>query len=908
MNQSNYKRYIPPLANPATLPYPANVIRLCRGCDLVEKARSPVPGFGLISAQVMLVGENPGENENLEGRPFIGKAGKQLDSLLVQCGIYREDIYITNKIKCFTTSRASGRTKFTADQISACSHWLDLEISLVDPRIIVAMGETAIRHFIGDEFDSVEKLHGRPVYRKICGAERILLPCYHPAAALHQTNILRFLQDDFQVLKGLLNGSTVADYTIIDEYPNPDYRVLDLKDTNSLNLLKRQIKESGEYGVDTEQVAGKLWSVQISAIPGTGWFIPIKDSSKKFDLSQFQGTPIVHYYQHDSQFLVIDDNNFVDSMTQAYLCSLPQGLKELASRLCGMSMASYQDCVRGPQRKLSLQYLTKATKHKWPDPPIVDVVKWDNKVGKVVVKNKKPKHISTKIKNRLAKIIDDVTYDILDKWNDIPQEERDCVEKVLGVMPESSLADIPFEEAVAYSTRDADSTLRVKHKLDKLIEEMGLSFVLNMDLGILPMVRDMMANGMAVDVEHFRRLSKGYAKRMADKAAELAKIVGHPFNPGSRPQVAKVIYEELGFKPTAFTDSHEISTDDQELKKTGHPVAKGIIEYRRMSKMKGTYSDNIANYALPEPDGHYRIHTTIKTTRTDIGRLSSGDPINLQNQPVRGKEALAIQNGYKAPKGRVKLAGDLGQIEMRTQAHLAKCKGLIDLFLRGDDPHTVTASKIFDVPYEEAKQDKYRYPCKRAGFGIIYMMGAIGLSKQIMEYVADLLMEGETVEVEPWDVPTCDNFITEYFRLYPEIRVYQQEQAAHARRFGYVKDLFGRIKYIPEVMSPISSVQETGTKMAAHMPVSATAQGVIKLAMNRAWQEYIAADWHDKVRWEMQVHDSLLVELPEDGKFIRGFADWLGGIMTNSVKLLVPITVDFKAGKTWGTMEKLKKE
>lgn len=906
MAQSNYKRYIPPLANPAVLPYPANVIRLCRECDLVDKCRAPVPGGGAIPARVMLVGEGPGQSEDEQNKPFCGLAGKQLDSLLLLAGLDRAESFITNTFRCHIPRDGKPEPQHTA----ACAHWLNLEISLVNPQIIVAMGEYAIRWFIGSDFNSVEQLHGRPMSLYILGEERILLPCYHPAAGLHRTNLLRFLQDDFQVLKGLLNGSTVADYTIVDEYPNPDYRVLDLKDTKSLNLLKRQIKESGEYGVDTEQVAGKLWSVQISAIPGTGWFIPIKDSSKKFDLSIFgRATPIVHYYLHDRNYLEIDDNNFIDTMTQAYLVGQPsQGLKELASRLCGMSMASYQEYTHGPQSKLSMSYLTEAVKHDWPDPPVIEEAKWDNKVGRVVVKQKKPWHISRKIKRMLADAIDSPAVSLLARWRKIDDEERACVEAELGLMPESSLADIPFEEAVQYSTRDADSTLRVKHKLDKLIEQLGLSFVLNMDLGILPMVRDMMANGMAVDVDHFRSLSKDYSRRMADKASELAKMVGHPFNPGSRPQVAKVVYEELGFKPTAFTDSHEISTDDQELKKTGHPVAKGIIEYRRMSKMKGTYSDNIANYALPEPDGNYRIHTTIKTTRTDIGRLSSADPINLQNQPVRGKEALAIQNGYKAPEGRVKIAGDLGQIEMRTQAHLAKCRGLIDLFLRGDDPHTVTASKIFDVPYEEAKQDKYRYPCKRAGFGIIYMMGAIGLSKQIMEYIADLIMEGETVEVEPWDVPTCENFITEYFRLYPEIRVYQQEQAAHARRFGYVGDLFGRIKYIPEVMSPISSVQETGTKMAAHMPVSATAQGVIKLAMNRAWQEYVAADWRDKVRWEMQIHDSVLAELPDDSKFICGFAGWLGGIMTNSVKLVVPITVDFKVGKSWGEMKKLSKE
>lgn len=850
----------------------------------------------------MLVGEAPGEFEDLEGKPFVGRAGDQLNSLLNIANLPREEVFISNTVRCRPPRNATPKPH----HVQACAKWLDLELSLVNPQIIVAMGATAIRRFLGNDFSSVENVHGKPVTLTLSGSPRIVLPCYHPAAAIHQTNTLRFLREDFQVLRGLLDGVSAESYIVQDEYPNPEYRVV-----SSPIELRRELSQCSEYGVDTETygLGGRLWSVQFSTRPGTGLFVRIPDGfAGKFDLTDYRASAIVHNYSHDVKYLSIPDSRFTDSMTQAYILGLPQGLKELASRLCGMKMKTYSELTRPKQRTLSLQYLSEVLCREWPDPPVVEDSVWDNKVGKVVVKQHKPWHISRKVKKIITDCGASQDVDPLDRWKQIEEQERLCVEKVLGKMPESSLADVDFEEALLYSCKDPDATLRIKLKMDKLIHDLGLDFILNLDLSILPMVHEMMKNGMAVDLNHLRSLSSEYTERMASKADELAKIVGHSFNPASSPQVASVVYTELGFKPTSFTESGLISTDDQELKKTGHPVAKGVIEYRRLSKMKGTYTDNVMEYALPEPDGTYRIHTTINTTRTETGRLSSSSPINLQNIPTRSKEGKAVRKAFAAPDGRVLCEGDYGQIEVVVQAHLANCKGLIDLFNRGDDPHTVTAAKIFDVPYDEAKKDKYRYPTKRANFGIIYLMGAKGLSEQIAEYVADLLLEGEKVEVEPWDVPTCEKFISDWYKLYPEVKDYQLEMAAHARRYGYVRDVFGRIRYVPEVYSPVRMIQESGLKMAANMPVQSSAQNIMKIAMARAWEEYKVSPWRDQVRWIMQIHDSLITELPDDEEFITSFTQWLGGIMTSVVKLVVPIKVDFKVGKNWGEMEKYPKK
>ncbi len=895
---STYHRTPPPLPSPASLPFPGNLIRGCSDCGLRTGCRAPVPGDGPTPARVMFVGEAPGRQEDEWGfRPFVGQAGRYLDSLLFQVSLHRDGVYTTNVIHCRPPNNRTPKM----DEIQSCAQWLDIELGVVQPEIIMALGGTAIRRFLGNDAGTVEHLHGKPI--KLDG--RIILPAYHPAAALRNTTLLRQCQEDFNVLRGLVKGVSYREYHVVDEYPDPDYKVADTP--AKLRQMRDEIEDAGVYAVDTETSRGELWSAQLSAQPGTAWFVPVKPGTELIDLTKYDATAIVHNYLFDIQYLKL--NRFVDTMTMAYLVGAVQGLKELASRLCGIQMRNYREIVRPGQQKLSQEYLTRVVAAElWPDPPIIEETKWDNKKGELITRVKKPWHIIRKANRILSDHEKDSSTDLWERWRKIPEEERGIIttleEGAPWPMPESSLADIPYGTAVQYSCRDADATLRVYLRLKKMISDLGLDFILDMDLGILPMVHSMMQNGIAVDLDHFRDLSEQYGAKMQVKSAELASLVGHSFNPNSGPQVAAVVYGELGFKPTSLTPTGLISTDDAELKKTGHPVAKGVIEYRRLSKMKGTYSDNIVLYATPDEYGVQRVHTTIKTTRTETGRLSSAEPMNFQNIPTRSKEGRLIKVGFVAPQGFKLGEGDLGQIEMCVQAHMADCRGLIDIFLQGLDPHTITASRIFGVPYDEAKQDKYRYPTKRANFGIIYMIGAEGLSAQITEYISDLEMDGEPVTVEPWSEQDCEKFIADWYKLYPEVRDYQMETAAEARRRGFVRDMFGRIRYIPEVSCPIRHVQESGIRMAANMKIQAGAAGLLKIAMGNLWEEQPQTPWAD-MKWLMAIHDSLLLEMPDDDDYTKGCLGWIGDAMRNAVKLRVPVRVDFKVGYNWGELKEL---
>lgn len=896
-----YNRPAPVLPPVDSLPYPANLIVGCSECGLRQGCKRPVPSENCNPCEIMFVGEAPGVQEDLSGVPFVGASGQYLNSLLFQCGVSRESVCVSNTCHCRPPNNRTPKS----DETKACSKWLELELDIVRPRIIVALGKPATDWFLPGNGSTMEHMHGKPVEKD----GRIILPCYHPAFALRDTSKMRQVSDDFQVLRGLVKGRDWREYHVVDEYPNPVYRVVDTPE--KMTGMVFNIEQAGEFAVDTEICRGKLWSVQISCKEGEAYFIPVKDDQRgRVDLSFLKATAIVHNYLFDVQYLKLDETNFVDSMVMAYLVGQSQGLKELASRLCGVRMQEYREVVRAGQTKLSLDYLRSAVTQEWPDPPVTEETKWDNKKGCLVDKVRKPWHITRKMSGILSDVEKDPDTDLWSRWRTIPSNERLVVESVIGAMPESSLNDISIEQAVLYSARDADVTLRVYHKLKKLIEQLDLDFVLQIDTDILPMVYSMMRNGMPVNLDHFRKLSDDYDARLRVKAAELSGMVGHPFNPNSSPQVATVVYKELGFPVTKKTPSGEVSTDDAELKRTGHPVAKGIIQYRGLLKLKSTYADNMIRSAYPDENGVHRIHTVLTTTRVETGRLASkkdddGTGANLQNIPTRNKEAKAIKNGFELPDGKLTLEGDLGQIEMRTQADRARCKGLIELFLAGRDPHTTTASRIFGVPYEEAGQNKYRYPTKRAGFGIIYMIGAHGLSTQINEYIADLEMEGEPVDIEAWDETQCQKFIDDYYKLYPEIRDYQQEQVAHARRYGYVRDhISGRIRYIPEVTCPIPAVQEAGARMAANFPITSSAQTVIKLAMGELWRKLPGTKWSD-VLWEMQIHDSLIAEVVDDEDYYKPFICWMRDIMCNVVKMSVPIEVDFKIGKRWGELKKV---
>jgi len=845
--------------------YEAN--RECTACSLRESCKGPVPAVG--QGRVMLIGEAPGANEDVDGRPFTGKAGKYLDSLLRSAGIDRSSVIISNTVKC---RPIRNRTPTRAEADYCADRWLDVEILYHQPDIIVPMGKVAIEHFLGHI--TVEHTHGIPILRE----GYTILPVYHPAAGLHNTTLMRSIQSDFQVLGKLVRGEAVE--RPVDDL-EPVYQ--EAMSEDGWSIFNPDLKGKTVTAWDTETVDGKLWSIQGSSTPGEAMF---------FGVDNWEVEPgehgIVHNYLYDAQWMNLPGRTD-DTMVMAYVLGLPQGLKELAWRLCGMEMASYTDTIGGYRKAKAMAWLTEASQREWPDPPLLENVSWSKKDNKLVTQFKRPQDITKKIRRIIADVVGgrelkSGPVDAWNRWHQIDARERAVVEEALGPMPDASLADVPKDEAVYYAARDADATLRVYNKLRPMLSEAELDYVYEMDRQTLPIALEMQNNGIKLDVQYLRNLGRHYLELMEAKAEEIFQVLGRRFNPNSDNQLREIFYEGLGYKPTRYTETGLPSVKGEELAKVGHPAVPLIEEYKHLAHLKDSFCDTLPN----KVNEIGRICPTVNVTRTETGRWSMKNP-NLQQIPSRTELGRAIRKAFICPPGTSLVAIDYSQIEMRVAAHLSRCKSMIQLFEEGRDIHSETASQIFGIPLEDVTT-RHRYPTKTMGFGVIYGLTPHGLHNQMVS-------EG----LEDWTSSRCEEFIDEYYRLRPELRVWQDMIKEGARRDGYVRDMFGRIRYTPELLCPLDNYRSAGERQAINMPVQSSAGGIIKLAMSKMDRLYTSdPSSHIPWIWLLAIHDEIMVEVLDDD--VDGFIRWASQVMESAVKLSVPVLVEAKSGKNWGEM------
>jgi DNA polymerase-1 len=449
-----------------------------------------------------------------------------------------------------------------------------------------------------------------------------------------------------------------------------------------------------------------------------------------------------------------------------------------------------------------------------------------------------------------------------------------------------------------YSCRDADATIRIYNLLNPLIDQMGLRFILDyIDLPILPIALEMQRNGLPANPGVFQSLTREIRARMDFLETRLHYLAGealhkpnpHVFNPNSTMQRAQIFYGSradgfLGLKPTRYTkESHAPSTTTTELKKIVHPEAQPLIEplceYIEDLNLLSTYTAPLAKLAESG-----RIRYSIRTTRTVTGRLSTHDP-NVMSIPVRSELGRRVRSGFEAPDGWLLVGEDYSQIEMRVAAHVTNCKSMIEIMNQGRDIHTETTLAIFGVSLEQAKDPKFRTPTKILNFGVMYGMTSRGLLDALRE-----------AGMDNWNTAMADEFIEDYFSLRPEIKTWQSALLSEATRKGYVSDMFGRIRRVPELRSPIRRVKAEGERNTVNMPIQSGAQGIIKRAMTNIWSRYYPA-WNDFARWLLQVHDELIFEVREDMVPVVEAA--FSYEMANAIKLSVPLEISVHHGKNW---------
>ena len=383
---------------------------------------------------------------------------------------------------------------------------------------------------------------------------------------------------------------------------------------------------------------------------------------------------------------------------------------------------------------------------------------------------------------------------------------------------------------------------------------------------LISMLFEMEKKGIKLDLQFLKTFSEELKKDLKTQEASIYEFAGQEFNIASPKQLGVVLFEKMGLESSKKTKTG-YSTDSDVLEKLNHPIAKEIILYRELAKLKSTYVD-----ALPElADQEGRVHTHFNQALTATGRLSSTNP-NLQNIPIKTEKGQRVRKAFIADEGKKLLSVDYSQIELRVLAHISGDPGLIKAFKDNLDIHTATASEVFSVELKNVTKDQRRM-AKAVNFGIAYGQGVFGL--------AEVLGIGRR---------EASDIIERYFTKFIGIREYIESTIKKAHEQKYVETLFGRRRYIPELDNTNAMVKKFGERAAINAPIQGTASDLVKMAM-------IDLKVGLKIDLLLQVHDELIFEATESE--INQQLSWIIDTMENVAKLKVPLKVNYAIGNNW---------
>lgn len=683
---------------PSITAAPANPLytleRACTACALHVTCSGPVPGVGdARAATIAVILEAPGETEDEYGIPATGATWTELEGYLRIAGLSRDTIWLTNTVHCQPAADPQW-----SDTEPCFPLWFPQELAAVQPRIIVACGQLAIRRILDDPTATVEETHGRLYprhWRKEAPAPgeppytfAWVLPTYHPAAGFYNPKAVRWLREDFALLgriKGAVDRLTPEEQAAMGPPHDPwagreDYQERELGPADY-----REMQATGWCAVDTETVQGRTWSVQVSWRHGQAVMLRAADPEHRRSLTPLfngsLGIPLIfHNAIYDAQKLRLSGfplelSRMDDTLLMARLLeSESAGLKALSTRLFGARMEDYSAVVEGGttsgwSQRLS-GYLLSAFRlaSALSDPRPVTESQWDKEQCTLVPRTRKPQRLDRKIetlhkdwvKGRVAATAEaqgrSVSRVVVDRWRD--WDGTGELEERLGPFPEATLADVDPEQAVWYSNRDADMTGRLYAHLRPLLESAGLWEAYRIDADSLPLVIEMAVNGIGVDAGYLQDLSRTIENQQSALLHRIWDSYGaydslHFINPGSDDQVGWLLYDYLAlpvFKRTKVKQAPSVDDGILARVKHLHPVVPLILEWREMEKGRTAYC--IAMPVHADSDGRIRCDLGGATV---TGRIAAKSP-NLLAVPNRTGLGRRVRSGL-VPRGVAALPG-----------------------------------------------------------------------------------------------------------------------------------------------------------------------------------------------------------------------------------------------------------
>jgi DNA polymerase I len=440
---------------------------------------------------------------------------------------------------------------------------------------------------------------------------------------------------------------------------------------------------------------------------------------------------------------------------------------------------------------------------------------------------------------------------------------------------------VPIERATQYAAEDADITLRLWMLFkQKLLKAKKVTVYETLERPLVPVLVQMESEGILVDRAVLAKLSHEFGTAQALIETEIHKLAGTPFNIGSPKQLGDILFGQMGLQGGKKTATGAWSTDSDTLEAVaaqGVPMAKRVLDWRQLAKLRSTYTDALQTYINPQTG---RVHTSYSMASTSTGRLSSTDP-NLQNIPVRTEEGRRIRTAFIAASGHKLVSADYSQIELRVLAHVADIPQLKKAFADGLDIHAMTASEMFGVPIA-GMDSSVRRRAKAINFGIIYGISAFGLANQL------------SISREE-----AGDYIRTYFKRFPGIKTYMDDTKKFAHDNGFVETIFGRRMHLPRIKSSNPSERAFLERAAINAPIQGSAADIIRRAMIRMLPELQRAGLN--ARMLLQVHDELIFEVPDAE--VEATLPVVQRVMIEApepaLKLTVPLQVDARAALNW---------
>jgi len=447
-----------------------------------------------------------------------------------------------------------------------------------------------------------------------------------------------------------------------------------------------------------------------------------------------------------------------------------------------------------------------------------------------------------------------------------------------------NFSDVDLKVATKYAGEDADITLRLYNLLnERLINEKLTNIYDNFEKPMVNILSQLETNGIKVDPQYLKKLSKKFEVRLKEKEKEIYKISGKKFNIGSPKQLGEIIYNDLKIAKLKKTKKGSLATSArilEDLASSGHKFPKLVLEWRQDSKLKSTYTDALQDHINISTK---RVHSSFLLAATNTGRLASSDP-NLQNIPIKTNDGKDIRKAFVAEKDNILISADYNQIEMRILADMADVKELKKAFKNNQDIHSLTASQVFGVPLDKVKEE-LRRKAKAINFGIIYGITQYGLAKQISVSNQE-----------------AQDFINEYFKKFPEIKDYMSTTIKFCRKNGFVNNIFGRRIHLRGINDKNFSIRSFQERAAINAPIQGSAADIIRLAMIEI-DKKTSEEKKISAKMLLQIHDELVFEssLKDQKNNEKLIRKAMTSVSSSDYHMFsIPLEVNVNSGYNWG--------